>query len=78
MSSHKRVLVVYPEWYGNTYGQTKVEDGPMKGYYHTPEKQVEMWCHGATMKNPNAIMVEDDNGWVHVVHPNIIKEVANV
>lgn len=33
------------------------------------------WSHGPTIKNPNAIMVEDDNGWIHVVNISIVEEV---
>lgn len=72
----KRVLVVYPGWYGNTYGETKVNEGPMKGYYHTPEKRKEMWLHGPTVKKPDHLLVEDDSGWVHVVNKEIVKEIV--
>jgi hypothetical protein len=50
----------------------------MKGYFYTPEKKVEMWLHGPTKKNPTHLLVEDDNGWVHVVNRDIVKEIVSV
>ncbi len=78
MSDKKRVQVVYPALYSNIFGDTRVTEGRMKGYFYTPEKKAVMWLHGPTVGQPDLLLVEDDSGFVHVVNKNIVKELDDV
>jgi hypothetical protein len=58
------VLVTYPG--GRIYhGKTLIES--------VPDKEVVMTYHGKTVGGTKSCIVEDANGWVHVVSPSIVK-----
>ena len=41
---------------------------------YSPETCVRMSYHGRLNKNPKACIVEDENGWIHVVSVDIVYE----
>jgi hypothetical protein len=62
-----RVLVTYPG--GNVYYRNEL-------IHNAPERKMNAIYHGATIKNPNHFIVEDDSGWIHVVNKDIVTEVV--
>ncbi len=55
-----QVVVIYPTVTSNDGTKAPIRPA-MKGHYH-----------GRLLSNHNHCIVEDENGWIHVVHKDIV------